>query len=195
VRFSELKAVKVQRNALRRSQIWCAGLLSTILAVMISVTWLDKPIAYLAHDVFGQSGFISEFTGTPSFFSPLATVILVIFIVRRLAFRPFGKFDIVLIVCDFSIVLAKLIVPPLKFVFGRTWPLYHHPSLIGDGVYSFNFFHAGSAFESFPSGHMTSIVALVAVLWICYPRFWPTYVVCIAATVGALNCRELPFPR
>jgi membrane-associated phospholipid phosphatase len=181
--------VKVQGNVLRRSQIWCAGFLSTILAVVISVTWLDKPIAYFAHDVFGQSGtlgFVSEFTGTPSFFSPLATFILVIFIVRRLAFRPFGEFDIVLIVCDFSIVLAKLIVPPLKFVFGRTWPLYHHPSLIGDGVYGFNFFHAGPAFESFPSGHMTSIFALVVVLWICYPRFWPTYVACMAAMGGAL---------
>jgi membrane-associated phospholipid phosphatase len=50
----------------------------------------------------------------------------------------------------------------------------------------FNFFHAGPAFESFPSGHMTSIFALVVVLWICYPRFWPTCVACMAAMGVAL---------
>jgi membrane-associated phospholipid phosphatase len=148
--------------------------------------WIDKPIAYFVHDMFGQLEVASDFTGTPSFFSPLAILVLLVFLVRRLALRPFCKLDIVLILCDLSIILSKFLVPPLKFVFGRTWPQYHVPSLIGDGVYGFNFFQRGQEFESFPSGHMASICALTVVFWICYPRFRPLYTTGIAVMAGVL---------
>jgi membrane-associated phospholipid phosphatase len=153
----------------------------TILAVTISVAWLDKPIAYFVHAVFGKFEFLGRFTGAPSFFSPLAILVLVVFVARRFALRSFGKPDVVLILCEFSIVLAKMILAPLKFVFGRTWPQYHEPSLIHDGVYGFNFFHGGIAFESFPSGHVASVCALVGVLWMYYPRFRPLYAGCATA--------------
>jgi hypothetical protein len=104
--------------------------LSTVIAVAISATWLDKPIAILVHDTFGRSRVLGGFTGTPSFYSPLVIFILLVLFVRRLAFRPFGKLDMVLILCDVSIILAKLIMPPLKFLFGRTWPTLVRLSLV-----------------------------------------------------------------
>jgi membrane-associated phospholipid phosphatase len=44
-----------------------------------------------------------------------------------------------------------------------------HPSFIADHAYGFNFFHAGPAYQAFPSGHMTAICAALAVLWAWYP--------------------------
>jgi membrane-associated phospholipid phosphatase len=173
-------------NTLRLFQTWCAVFLSTVIAVVISTTWLDKPIAILVHDTFGQSGVLGSFTGTPSFYSPLVIFILLVLFVRRLAFRPFGKLDMVLILCDVSIILAKLIMPPLKVLFGRTWPQYARPSLIRDGVYGFHFLHSGPGFESFPSGHMASISALITVLWIYYPKYRPIYAAVTVAMAGGL---------
>jgi membrane-associated phospholipid phosphatase len=160
--------------------------LSAVFAVGISVTWFDRPIALLVHYSFGRFKVLGGFTGTPSLFSPLAIFILLVILARRIAFRPFGKLDIALILGDVSIMLAKLIMPPLKFLFGRTWPQYAHPSLIDDGVYGFNFLHPGPEFASFPSGHMASICALIIVFWICYPRFRSIYAAAIAAMAGAL---------
>jgi membrane-associated phospholipid phosphatase len=169
-----------------RFQAWFASLLSTMFAVGVSVTWLDKPLAYFVHRTFGQFWVLGSFTGAPSFFSPLATIILLVFIARRILFRPFGNVDITLILCELSVISAKLIVPPLKSVFGRTWPLYNRPSLILDGAYGFNFFYSGQEFESFPSGHMASICALTVVFWICYPKFRPICAACISAMGAGL---------
>jgi len=166
--------------------MWFVSLVATTFAVGLSAAWIDKPIAYFVHDVFGQVEALGSFTEAPSFFSPLATLVFLAFLARRIAFHPFGRLDIVLILSDLSIILAKVIVPPLKFVFGRTWAQYHSPSLISDGVYGFNFFHAGYAFESFPSGHVASVCALIVVFWICYPKFWTVYIACIAVMAGVL---------
>jgi membrane-associated phospholipid phosphatase len=174
-------------------QTWCTGLLLTILAAGISVTWLDRPIAYFVHDAFGQFVILGNFTGTPNFFRPMAALVFLVFLARRIAIRPCGKLDIVMVLCCVSMYLAKLLLPPLKFTFGRTWPLYHQPSLIGDGVYGFNFFHRGLAYTAFPSGHTASVFALIMVFWICYPRFRPIYTAGIVAIVGALIVGDYHF--
>ena len=138
-------------------------LVVSTLVIVTSVTWLDKPVAYAMDNLFGAFEFLGKFTGAPSFFSPLAALIFAVFIVRRLILRPFCKIDTALILADVSIIVAKFVVSPLKGVFGRTWPQYHHPSLILDGIYEFEFFHIGNDFQSFPSGHMASVCALVVV--------------------------------
>jgi membrane-associated phospholipid phosphatase len=150
------------------------------------VARLDRPIAYFVNDAFGQYLSMVNLTGTPSFFSPLAILVFLVFVARRSTFRPFGRLDVALILTDLSIVLAKLLVGPLKVVFGRTWPQYHMPSLIGDGTYAFNFFQSGASFESFPSGHMGSICALFVVFWLWYPAYWPVYTASIVGMAAAL---------
>jgi membrane-associated phospholipid phosphatase len=167
-----------------RLRVWGAVFPASICVIVVSVAWLDRPIAHFVNHTFGQYPIVESFTGTPSFFSPLAALVFLVFVARRIALRPFGRLDVALILTDLSIILTKLLVPPLKVVFGRTWPQYHIPSLIGDGTYAFNFFQSGSAFESFPSGHMASICALFVVFWLWYPAYWLTYatvIFCLAA--------------
>jgi membrane-associated phospholipid phosphatase len=169
-----------------RLRVWGAVFPASICIVVVSIAWLDRPIAYLVNDTFGQYPIVESFTGTPSFFSPLATLVFLVFVARRIALRPFGRLDVALILTDLSIILTKLLVAPLKVVFGRTWPQYHIPSLIRDGTYAFKFFQSGSSFESFPSGHMASICALFFVFWLWYPAYWPIYATAISCMAAGL---------
>jgi membrane-associated phospholipid phosphatase len=158
-----------------RFSVWLASAGVAISSGAVFVAWLDRPIALSVHSIFGSFPMLGSFTGTPSFFGPLAIAVFLIFAARRLAFRPFAKLDAALIQGEVGIMLAKPVVAVLKFASGRTWPQYNHPSLIDDGVYGFNFFHGGAAFDSFPSGHMASTCALIAAFWICFPQFARLY--------------------
>jgi membrane-associated phospholipid phosphatase len=86
----------------------------------------------------------------------------------------------------------------LKFVFGRTWPeawLFtrsgaHNPSFIADGVYGFFPFHGGSAYASFPSGHMTAACSVMSVAWLLLPRWrglWATIILSCGAGLIAMD--------
>jgi membrane-associated phospholipid phosphatase len=174
------------RPLLIRPRVWGVALLASICAILVSVAWLDRPIAYFVNDAFGQYLTVGSLTGTPSFFNPLAVLVFLVFVARRSILCPFGRLDVALILTDLSIVLAKLLVGPLKVVFGRTWPQYHTPSLIGDGTYGFNFFQSGASFESFPSGHMASICALFVVFWLWYPAYSPIYTALIVGMAASL---------
>ena len=72
-----------------------------------------------------------------------------------------------------SIFFSHAITDNLKLIFGRLWPNTwenNNLSLIKNNAYGFHFFHSGVANQSFPSGHTTVVVALMAAIWMLYPR-------------------------
>jgi membrane-associated phospholipid phosphatase len=178
---------------LKNFQTWSFAAVSTIIAVVIAVEFLDRPIARVSYRMFGQLAFVHEFAATPKFFGPLEILVLMIFVFRRIAVYPLAYPDTVLILCQASLLATNLLVSPLKFVFGRTWPLHGHPSFLIDGAYGFNFLTAGPQFESFPSGHAASIGALVGVLWATYPRFRLLYGAGVAVMAAALVAGDFHF--
>jgi membrane-associated phospholipid phosphatase len=178
---------------LKNFQSWSFAAVSTIIAVVIAVEFLDRPIAWVTYPVFGDLFFVRAFAGTPSLFGPLEILILMIFAFRRIAFHSLAYPDAVLDLCEASLLATRLLLSPLKFAFGRTWPLHGHPSFLIDGVYGFNFFTAGRQFESFPSGHTASVSALAAVLWVTYPRFRRLYGLGVAAMAIALVAGDFHF--
>jgi membrane-associated phospholipid phosphatase len=178
---------------LKSFQSWSFAAASTIIAVAIAVEFLDKPIAWVSYPVFGDLFFVRAFAGTPSFFGPLEIFILLIFVLRRIAFYPLAHPDAVLVLCEASLLATKLLLSPLKFAFGRTWPLHGHPSFLIDGAYGFNFFTAGPQFQAFPSGHAASVSALATILWATYPRFRRLYAAAVAAIAIALIAGDFHF--
>ena len=174
-------------------QVWCVAAIMTILAVAVSVDYVDRPIAMLSYHVIGHLMIVQEFAGTPSFFGPLEIFILFILLFRRIALYKLAYADAVLVLCEASLLATKLSVSHMKYVFGRTWPLHGHPSFLIDGVYGFNFFASGRQFEAFPSGHTASICALAGVLWVTYPRFRPLYVVGAAGMAITLVAGDFHF--
>ena len=102
--------------------------------------------------------------------------------------RAAGFQTTLLAVCATCIV-AGMLKQLLKWAAGRYWPeswAHNNPSLIGNGAYGFHPFHSGRAYESFPSGHAAVTCAIMAVLWVSYPRWRWLYVLLAALVCVAL---------
>jgi membrane-associated phospholipid phosphatase len=172
----------------RSFALWLAALLSTAAAVTVSYFWLDRPIALWAqHDV--RSGHEQQLGHLvfPDPLIPLAALLFVALSLRAMSRGPLPRYQTAGLVASLSILVADAIVNFLKFVFGRISPsswMGQHPSFIADHVYGFYFFHSGSAYQAFPSGHMTATCAGLAVLWAWYPR-WRALWVLTGLGVGA----------
>jgi membrane-associated phospholipid phosphatase len=172
---------------------WSIAAVATALAIVICVQFLDRPIAWFCYRFFGHLMFARQFAGAPSFFGPLEIVVLSIFLFRRILLYPLASADAVIALCEASLLATKVLLLLSKFVFGRTWPLYGHPSYLIDGSYGFNFFTAGLSFDAFPSGHTAAVCAVAGVLWITYPRFRLLYLAGAAAMAIALVAGDFHF--
>jgi membrane-associated phospholipid phosphatase len=177
---------------------WLAALLLTALAVAISYQWLDRPLALFAHSLFAaqRHTLFEPLTHIPDPLMPAAAIAFVGLGLYALAGRALSRLQTRLAVCSLSLTMAQVVKNQLKFVFGRTWPetwVENNPSFIHDRVYGFNLFHGGAGYESFPSGHMTTTCALISVLWICYPRFKPLYVLAVLAVAVGLIGADFHF--
>jgi membrane-associated phospholipid phosphatase len=174
-------------------QTWGVAAAATAIAVPVSVAFLDRPLAWLSYHAVGHLLIVRDFAGTPSFFGPLEILVLVAFLVRRMALYPLGYADVAIALCEASLLATTLVLSPLKLLFGRTWPLHGHPSFLIDGAYGFHFFTAGPDFRAFPSGHMASVCALAGVLWATYPRLRRFYAGGAAAMATALVAGDFHF--
>jgi membrane-associated phospholipid phosphatase len=127
---------------------------------------------------------------------PLAIIVFLVLGLRALTGRSLFKSQAAAFVCSLSVIVAEITKDQLKFVFGRTWPetwVQDNASFIRDGVFGFNFMHAGQAYQSFPSGHMAVIGAVVSVLWVFYPKLRGLYALAILAGAAGLICANYHF--
>jgi membrane-associated phospholipid phosphatase len=158
----------------RTLKTWLVSLALTAMAVWISIRWLDRPIALWTNGHLGQRSLPAVLTSSPvSSTSLLSACMFVICGIVATSKDRFSKFQTSASLCVISSVAAILVKDQLKFIFGRTWPETWSPgldSLLRNGTYGFHFFHAGKAFESFPSGHATVAAAVLSIIWILYPK-------------------------
>jgi membrane-associated phospholipid phosphatase len=172
-----------------RAQIRLAACFLTIAAVVVSYLWIDQPLAFFSYRGRVFYRFFVDLTLIPE---PLPGLALIIFFALGLwavVAKPASKLYTVLLTCSVSLIVAEATKGQLKYIFGRTWPetfVNNNPSLISNNAYGFNFFHGGPGYASFPSGHMTTICAVVSVLWIYYPKFRPLYALVVAAVAIGL---------
>jgi membrane-associated phospholipid phosphatase len=170
---------------------WLLALVLVVFAVVISYFWLDRPIASFVHNLLPRNSraLVEPLTYFPNPLIIVANITFLTLGIRGLARRPQSKMHVAILICSLSLIIAETIKNELKFVFGRTWPETWHPnnpSFIHDGIYGFNWFHGGDAYQSFPSGHITAICAAASVLWIYYPRLRPIYLIVTLATLVSL---------
>jgi membrane-associated phospholipid phosphatase len=180
-----------QGSAMRAAFVWLASLVAIAAMVTISFQWLDRPIALLIHDNLQRPhhGFLDKLTHIPDPLIPLAIIVFLVLGLRALFGRPLLNYQAAALVCSLSVIVTETIKDQLKFLFGRTWPetwVQDNPSLIRDGAFGFNFMHEGSAYQSFPSGHMAATCAVISVLWIWYPKLRALYVLLALAVAAGL---------
>lgn len=176
---------------------WAAALLAVAVFTVISIAWLDRPIALFVHDIFGGRHVSAGVVRAPGLSVPLITSsVFVVFGLAALIGRQFSRLETVVLLCTVGVLAAESVKNQLKFVFGRTWPDSWGPkitSLVRDNVYGFHFFHGGQSFESFPSGHAAVVAAVISVLWISYPRLRMAYAICISTAGLGLVLLNLHF--
>ncbi|MGH7996037.1 MAG: phosphatase PAP2 family protein [Opitutaceae bacterium] len=142
---------------------------SWIVATLLSIRFVDRAASTWSHAVLHG---MPEFDALTHLVDPLQAMAVIGLAVSGIAaliwdWRP-GKGGLTLIAACLSVVIAVMLKDQLKYAFGRTWPetwIAHNPSWIANGAYGFHFFHGGEGWASFPSGHMTQISSVTAVLW------------------------------
>ena len=168
-----------------RVSIWIATLLGIVAGVVFSILWIDRPVALFAHDHFRYlvEGPVAELSYFPNPLFLLAVALSAILALRTIFGWPLSWHQASVFVASLAVIVTEIMKSTFKFIFGRTWPetwVSNNPSFIRDGVYGFHFMHGGSAYQSFPSGHMAAACAVLSVICIRYPRSWP---VCTGAAI------------
>ncbi len=143
---------------------------SCLAAIGIAVAFVDRPVSTWSHAVLRGFPLFNELTHIVDPLMPAAAAVLAVagLTAAFSRWRP-GETGLTLIACCLSEEVAYAIKEQLKWAFGRTWPetwTNGNPSWIANGAYGFHFFHGGEGWASFPSGHMTMISAVAAVLWV-----------------------------
>ena len=153
--------------------LWVLLLLLTTSAVLISIVWIDRPVAFLVHEAFGSRKF-SQVAASRVLSIPLASAFVFtacgIFVT---AGGKLSRWGTAIVLADIALITADTIKDQLKTIFGRTWPDSWGPdvtSLVHDGAYKFNFFHSDFTSGSFPSGHAAAAASVASVLWLLFPR-------------------------
>ena len=172
---------------------------SIILLIVLSIVFVDKPLALLINNhkdttleiwriLFKKIEFIGD---SATYLVPSGIVILVsLFYKWRAKNSPvirsntpvqrfLSRLYFPAVLLFIPVAATGLLVNIPKYVFARTRPRV----LFRDDVYTFEFFKAGSDFTSFPSGHTTTAVTVAVVLGTLFPKArW--YFYSIAALVG-----------
>ena len=174
--------------------------LGTVLAILASIAWLDRPAAHFAHNVIGRHPILLQLTRPPEYLGRFSLLFLVMLGLWAL-WRPLGAAARGLLLASLSLTIAEALHTWLKLGFGRTWPetwIAGNPSFIRDGVFRFFPFHGGPGFASFPSGHMTAIASFVGVFWLLAPSWRglalrPVWGACILAVAIGLYGMDYHF--
>jgi len=158
----------------------------TLLAITLSICWLDRPLSTWSHDhLHGVAGLVwLTWIAEPI---PLIAMLGLVGVggATLLGYQLGPRGRLLLALCLAALVAIEL-KELLKFAAGRTWPetwINGNPSWIGNQEFGFSPFHGGPGWASFPSGHTTSITAVAAVLWQGIPRWrwlWATLVGLVA---------------
>ncbi len=162
--------------------IWFSALCLTSAGVVISYQWLDRPIALFVYRPGQRSpdSLWAMLTHIPNPLIPAAIVAFVVLGLRAAVKRTLPGYQAAGFVCSIGVIVTEVLKDRLKILFGRSWPeswMGNNPSFIRDGVYEFRFMQGGGDFNAFPSGHMATSCAVIAVVWILYPRFKVLYLI------------------
>ena len=171
---------------------WLVSFGVVAFATIVSYTWVDFGLARYVHE-HPLAAHAREIT------TPLASVPNPLVLAAVLFFFVFGllcvgkpgrpglwRFGAA---AGVSVLVGEEVKRIAKWIFGRPWPetwRLDNPSFIRDGDYHFHWFSGGGAYDSFPSGHMTSVCAVASVVWIHYPRLRPACLVVSFAAAAIL---------
>jgi len=162
----------------------CYFLLGSIVLISFSYYFLDRPIVDFAHQHNWRQFYLLDWlTYLVPIIQYLAIIFIAYFIYRKLLAKPINQQQENFFLISVTLLVATQIKEALKFIFGRYWAatwIHNNPSWLRDHVYGFNFFHYGTAYSSFPSGHAMVTFTVMSMLWLLYPKYrWLYVLICL----------------
>lgn len=171
-----------------RAAIWFLG---GVIGCVIAYLWVDKPVVFwVFNHQINHIHLLKQIT-----FIPVGLVVLAVlsylWLIIRFYQEKWGLTEKTVFVMVNAIALTYFLKSVLKVIFGRYWPMtwiHHNPSLIRDGVYGFNWFHTGSIYGAFPSGHSALMAAGMMALSLSYPKGrWFFFLLWLIVAVGLVG--------
>ncbi len=166
-------------------------LLGLAAATVLSILFLDRPVASWAHGLH-KPAWCVWLTWIADVPAPAAVLALTVLVVASLSgwTPPAGARVLMSMAVATLVAVAAVFV--MKSAFGRTWPetwVANNPSWIGTHAYGFSPFHGGIGWSAFPSGHIATITAPIAASWVYAARWRPVLVtlplLVVAGLIGA----------
>ena len=173
-------------NARRAFRSWLIAGAATVIATLLCIAYLDRPLAelfelHLRHTPVWNGLYVALL---PLGLVPLAAVIYLFACgAWILSGRLLPRSTIAPLLCSWATVWAIAATVILKRTFGRGWP---DPEYVRDHLYGFHLLHGGAHWESFPSGTAAISCAIVSVLWILMPRRRTVCVLIVALLCAAV---------
>jgi lipid A 4'-phosphatase len=169
---------------------WVAAAVATAAVVLISLVLVDRPLALFLHARGPDLHALFEWTGRLG----VAWGWLLLFGAAFAALhwggdfprlqawaRPMRRWSAVPAFLFATVAVSGLAADLLKIVFGRLRPKL----LFGADLYGFGWFGWHADQWSFPSGHATTIAALMAALWVLWPRHLLFYILVGSIVAGS----------
>ena len=164
------------------------------LGVVFCFLVLDERLALLVKKMWMSSNQLSLFSlNIPDMLFFLVCLITVFawitffYLTRKGIYNTHTRFFQLIAI---SVPLANMVKWLLKYAFGRIntrfWLLYPR-------AHEFRWLHGTGNFTGFPSGHMAVFTAIIAALWVYYPRHRTVYVVFLVALALALIATNYHF--
>ena len=156
---------------------WLSAVAYLLLA-LVAIPWIDRPVVDFAHLHTQGTRWIQHVAELPSPLFVLAWPTFVILGAMLIWRRQLPVWATTLWLSAGAVGVGSVLKQGLKFTFGRTWPatwIHENPSYLRDGVFEFRFFGGdGAGYASFPSGHLTVILAFTTVLALRHRALrWP----------------------
>lgn len=184
----------IDRRLLFRT-LW--ALLACVVLVSVCYLLVDWRVAQWAHHGhWGEQFPALKWPTYLSWWVEVGALVAICLLSIARAFRPWQRWQRVLLAAALSVTVASGIAEQVKVFFGRPWPetwrkdQHGQPnrSYIHDDDYDFRWLDGSDAYGSFPSGHTTVICAAMSVIWIAWPAArWLAAMLIVAVVVGLVG--------
>jgi membrane-associated phospholipid phosphatase len=171
----------------RESRLWLLTSALCVIAVVVSVSYVDRPAAVLFNTYVRHTelwGWLNRLLA-PFVLVPVAALIFPLGLgCWLLSGRQIGTWALKPLLCSWSAIWALAAEFVCKQIFGRAWP---DPAYIENHLYGFRFLNGGPSWNSFPSGTATISAAIVATVWLVAPRLrLPSVLLAVLLCGGAV---------
>ncbi|VVE08491.1 phosphatase PAP2 family protein [Pandoraea cepalis] len=169
---------------------WVSAFACLLLA-LVAIPWIDRPVVDFVHAHTQGTPWIQHVAELPAPLFVLAWPTFGIVGAALVWRHRLPAWATTLWLAAGAVGVGSVLKQGLKFAFGRTWPatwVHDNPSYLRDGVFQFRWFGGDTAaYASFPSGHLTVMLAFATVLALRHPALrWPCAVAVALTAFGQL---------